>query len=789
MKIAIVAPSPVPFVIGGIENLVWSLCDYINQHTAHQAELIKIPSRELGFWELIDSYYQFYRLDLSHFDAVICSKYPAWMIEHPNCIYYVAHRLRGLYDTYHTMGLPWEVTSDDPWVRAVLGYMRDYPHPETLDSFFELVFRMKQESKAGNDVFSFPGPLIRLLVHYMDDFAFRRNRPERYYAISKTVADRKEYFPENAEVIPVYPPSNLKEAGCGEFRHLFIVSRLDYPKRIDLLVRAMKFVKSDIPLYIAGTGPAAEQLKALAGDDPRIRFLGFVTDAEVERYYADALVIPYFPEEEDYGYITIEAMMHGKPVITLADSGGPMEFVRNGETGFIAEGTPEAIAEKIDWFAKHPDDARKMGRRAKDEVSGISWANVCKTLLEPDGKKKKESRLRVSVLSTFPIWPPMGGGQARIYNLYRKVTEICDVNVLALCYQDSTRKLKKGYTEICVSKSGEQQTLESSMNARAGIPVNDITTLLYAGKTPGYTELLRKEIAESEITVVSHPYTYYEAKPFLEGKRFIYEAHNVESYMKQGMIPDSPVKEELLRITYEAEKECCEKSELILTCSEEDKKHLHELYGVSEEKMLVIPNGVDCEIYPDTDPGLRGIRKNQLLGEDKKTGVFMGSWHEPNLEACREIFKIARLCPDTVFLLMGSQCLYFEQRNEALPGNVCMLGLVSEEEKERIFSAVDFALNPMLSGSGTNLKMFDYMAAGIPIITTLFGTRGIDRKDLFVIAEPVTGMAKAIREFSPEGSRAMILEARNYVRETFDWKVISGPLKSYISNTVPECRS
>ena len=144
MKIAVVAPSPVPFVIGGIENLVWSMCDYINQKTSHQAELIKLPSRELGFWELIDNYHNFYTLDLSHFDAVITSKYPGWMVNHPNLVYYVAHRLRGLYDTYHLMRLPYEVDTADPWVLMVLNYMKEYPQPANLDRFFELVYQMKE---------------------------------------------------------------------------------------------------------------------------------------------------------------------------------------------------------------------------------------------------------------------------------------------------------------------------------------------------------------------------------------------------------------------------------------------------------------------------------------------------------------------------------------------------------------------------------------------------------------------------------------------------------------------
>ena len=101
MKIAIVGPSPVPYVYGGAEGLLWKLTESINNYTVHQAELIKLPIKELSFWDLIDSYYQFYKLDLSHFDMVISTKYPTWMVKHKNHVVYLQHHLRGLFDTYH----------------------------------------------------------------------------------------------------------------------------------------------------------------------------------------------------------------------------------------------------------------------------------------------------------------------------------------------------------------------------------------------------------------------------------------------------------------------------------------------------------------------------------------------------------------------------------------------------------------------------------------------------------------------------------------------------------------
>ncbi|MGH2578944.1 MAG: glycosyltransferase family 4 protein, partial [Actinomycetota bacterium] len=86
MNIAIVAPSPVPHAIGGAERLWAGLLREINETSSHDAELIKLPNREGTLPDLVASYENFSRLDLSHFDMVISTKYPAWMVRHPHHI-------------------------------------------------------------------------------------------------------------------------------------------------------------------------------------------------------------------------------------------------------------------------------------------------------------------------------------------------------------------------------------------------------------------------------------------------------------------------------------------------------------------------------------------------------------------------------------------------------------------------------------------------------------------------------------------------------------------------------
>lgn len=801
MKIAIVAPSPVPFTIGGIENFVWEMCDWMNQNTEHQVELLKFPSRESNFWDLIATYEYFYRLDLSHFDLIISVKYPAWMIPHKNHICYMAHRLRGLYDTYHFTKLPLEVKRGNYYIDSILQYMESHIEPENLNELFLRLWNLKKhETEIPQMYFDFPGAFIRRIIHYLDDFALSPEHMASFFCISNTVRKRTDYFPTGVPVTVAYPPSKLKQYNFGEYKHIFMISRLDGPKRIDLLIQAMAYVKSNIKLYIAGTGPQEAALKVLAQNDARIKFLGYINDETAEEYYKDALVIPYFPYDEDYGYITIEAMMRGKPVITTTDAGGPTEFVVNNETGFVLPASPKRIAEKIDYLAGHPEEAKRLGKKAFQKVSDITWRHVVETILDDTAeiitKKQTESackvigikdipaihqkRKTITVTSTFPIYPPQGGGQARTYNLYKHVAREYEVEIISFTNHNQKPfcgQIADGLTEIRIPKTQRHQEMEWELEKGMGISVADIALISLSGETPEYGEKLRTSISKSDFIILSHPYLYKEVREYVKGKKLIYEAQDVEFAIKKGMLPGTRQAKHLLEQLFEVEKACCQDSSFVMTCSDEDQKSLHEIYGISFDRMVTIPNGVDISATRYTPLDKRLLNKRNCGLDSECLGLFMGSWHRPNLEACEVIFRVARECPNVKFLLMGSQCAYFKQQGIKIPDNVGLLGVVDETTKNRIFSVVDFALNPMASGSGTNLKMFDYMAAGIPIISTKFGTRGIDRKDIFIVEEN-SNVHNFINHYKLSSYEQIITNSYQYVTEYFDWsKIAQGVLQ------------
>lgn len=798
MKIAVVGPSPVPFTIGGVEGLLMGLVQGINKYTEHQAELIKLPSRELSFWELIDTYYLFYNLDLSHFDMVISVKYPAWMVKHRNHVCWMAHRLRGLYDTYNgDLSL-----NKHPLIEEILELIekKEY-NDKNLTDLFALLFRLRQqldlsESQNLNNLFCFPGPFIRKIVHYMDNTALSKEKIRHFYSISNNIQKRDNYFPDVSAVKAVYVPSPLPFLKDGDYDYIFTISRLDAPKRIELLINAMKYVSQDIKFRIAGTGPQEVPLTKLSKNDNRIEFLGFVNNEELIDLYSNALVVPYIPYDEDLGLITIEAMMSKKPVITAKDSGGPTEFVKNKQTGFIVDPDPKNIAGKINYFVENRNEAKRMGYNGFKLVKDITWKNTVLTLLgEKDTEKRdiKKPRKKILVLSTYSIYPPRGGGQHRLYNLYKNLSRHFDITVLAIVEYGknySDRILRDGLREICIPQSKEHAEKQWEIEKKTGLNLYDVAMIENVSFSKKYVTKVEEFLSQSDIIISSHPYLFDLVKRVNKEQIIIYDAIDVEYTQKSAYIEKSKIETDLADKIKDREEKACKESDIIFATSEEERKELSMFYEISEGKIFVVPNGVDThKIAFVTEE--EHEKQKALLDIKHPTILFVGSWHPPNLEALEFIVdNLARRNKNWIFLIIGSiKDFYIASHHilKKLPKNVLAFGVVEEDEKYELYKVADVAINSMFSGSGTNIKMLDYMSAGVPTVSTQIGARGLElvneNEGLICNTELFEKNIKILLE--DRNLREKIRKnAREKVEEHYDWKLIAEKASSYINSAL-----
>jgi glycosyltransferase involved in cell wall biosynthesis len=337
-----------PFVRGGAElhaeGLRRALCA-----KGHKAEIVALPFKWYPPERIGDLMLACRLLDLTEsagmpVDRLIGLKFPAYFIPHPHKVLWILHQHRPAYDLWDAVG----------------GDLIHYPN----------------------------GAHIRQAIQWAD----RTLIPEAkaIFTNSKTVTRRLKTYC-GIESIPLYhPPPGVEGFYAGEARdYFFFPSRLQHLKRQALVAAALTHTRRAVRVCFAGTADNptyAEELQRLVrqlGVQRRVEWLGQVSEEEKHALYAHALGVVFPPVDEDYGYVTLEAMLAAKPVITCTDSGGPLEFVRHGETGLIAEPTPEALAAAMDrlWEARARAKAMGEAGRAHYESLGISWTMVIERLL------------------------------------------------------------------------------------------------------------------------------------------------------------------------------------------------------------------------------------------------------------------------------------------------------------------------------------------------------------------------------------------------------------------------
>jgi len=782
MSIAIAAPSPVPFVVGGAEKLWWGLQQYINQNTAHHCELIKICTPESAFSDVINSYYRFYRLNLSHFDLVLTTKYPAWMLSHPNHHVYYQHPLRGLYELFDRPETLSRKCAAHPGVQRVLGCLEGASRPEALNAarLLDVCLELAHDPSAPAEALAHPGPLIRKVVHALDHWAL--SRAHRISAISRTVKERPGYFPVPEDVGVIHHPSNLQGFHDSGGAYLLTVSRLVRSKRVGLILQAYLQARVNIPIKIAGRGPELPVLQEKAKGQDQVEFTGFVSDRDLVDLYARALAVVFIPEDEDLGLITLEAMHSGKPVITCTDSGGAAELVRHGQTGWVCPPNTAHLARAMQEAVADPGNTARMGRAAREDVRDISWENMAGALLgssacmpaKSPGRSVsgRDGRPGLAVLSTFPVYPPRGGGQVRIYNLYRALASDFDVSVVCMgAEHDRARscRLAPGLWETRVPMPAAFIKKSRALAETLGMPAVDLACALYPELLPDLSCAAARAAVDCDLVVLSHPYTLPLVRDCAAG-RLIYEAHNVEYDLKcAAMAQNARDNGDALRRLRAIEQEACDAALLVTACSPPDITRLVELYGLDPARAVLVPNGVDPDAIVFVPPDERAAVKRALGLENTPLAVFLGSDYPPNIDAVNRILEFAPNLPDYRFVVIGSVAGYFRFRPH--PENVGFTGEIAEAEKSLYLAAADVALNPVCAGSGTNLKMLEYLAAGLPVVSTHFGARGLDTGSLPVLTTSPENFSNALKtlDIPPEQDYF----GRNMVERTYSWTAIA----------------
>ncbi|KAM0997996.1 hypothetical protein ACFX13_007914 [Malus domestica] len=192
----------------------------------------------------------------------------------------------------------------------------------------------------------------------------------------------------------LYPAVNVNQFNepANSFRLNFLsINRFERKKNIDLAISAFALLRTlegdvlqgpdlaEASLTIAGgfdnrlreNVEYLEELRSLAereGVSSQVNFITSCSTAERNALLSQCLCVLYTPKDEHFGIVPLEAMAAHKPVIAC-NSGGPVETVKNGETGFLCDCNPREFSLAMAKLIKDPQMAQRMGIEARRHVT------------------------------------------------------------------------------------------------------------------------------------------------------------------------------------------------------------------------------------------------------------------------------------------------------------------------------------------------------------------------------------------------------------------------------------
>lgn len=269
----------------------------------------------------------------------------------------------------------------------------------------------------------------------------------------------------------------------------------------------------------------------------------------------------------------------------------------------------------------------------------------------------------------------------------------------------------------------------------------------------------------------------------------IYDAHdNYPLFMKVAF---GCTDAELLARAEQLESAVMEACTVATFCTPGDMDTVQGRAPFHSDKTMLIPNGVDISESGWHAPAdaVRARRQAGLLGP---MALFIGAYHRPNLEAIDWILsELAPAFTNMNFVVAGVSLEAYLDQGGIVPGdNVVFTGPVEEEVKEAIYSLSEIALAPMKTGTGSSLKIPEYVAHGKIVVGTPIGLRGFEELQEFdsvLASDDIKGaLGKVLErlEHDPESFTESCRRAREWVAAHLDWSVVAKPLVDAVNKSL-----
>ncbi len=329
---------------------------------------------------------------------------------------------------------------------------------------------------------------------------------------------------------------------------------------------------------------------------------------------------------------------------------------------------------------------------------------------------------RQVVLSPFGVHPARSGGHSAVLEPARALARD-GASVRLFGY--GIRRFEVGRRLRSFVRTIEPRLVEERLvswrnvldyvrRGRSGLPPVDAGAVLRQRAS----DALRRACKDADVVQYECPWLW----PFVAGSApRVLIAHNAESLMlRQLAIGTSRERAAAAAL----EQRAWEEADLVICFTEEDRAALRDEHG--DRDAHVVPLGVDCEQLQPPDPDERATARARLGLGDEFVVLFCGAWHLPNRAASDAMRSWARARvdrdPPRLHVVAGTVC----RKREAASG-LLVTGPIPE--MRTWFAAADCCVNPVVTGSGANVKILEYLAMGLPVVSTPFGARGVAIED------------------------------------------------------------
>jgi len=383
--------------------------------------------------------------------------------------------------------------------------------------------------------------------------------------------------------------------------------------------------------------------------------------------------------------------------------------------------------------------------------------------------------MNILVVSSEDLTKPSGGASNRAYHLAKALKKVGNTVIVL--------QSKKPANRQDYSDDFEIHTYLQRIGKRELYFFNDIN--------PFFVHAIAKLVKQRHIDIiqVEQPWgviaAYAVSRLARKEQKVVYNSQNVQATVQNELARSSKTEEgsgfleviiaHLLAInTQIIEGLAARLSDIVLCVSSIDKRAFMNMYGIDSDKITLVPNGTSLQKAQSAS------RNKELFGLDrsKLAIVFHGTYmYAPNREAIRCIrnsvapyFK--RHSAEVEFVVAGNEVPRCEF------DNVRCLGFV--DDIYTLLKSSDIAIVPLKSGGGTRLKILDYFAAGLPVVTTEKGIEGIEASDQVqaLIVNKTGDFIRALMYLIDDAKERERISANAFklVKSLYDWDVIGESL-------------